>query len=30
MAVWEDSVKNDQPEWIVISGFDYEGDRGQR
>jgi mono/diheme cytochrome c family protein len=30
MAAWEDSVKDDQPEWIVIKDLHYEGDRAQR
>lgn len=30
LAAWEDSVKNNQPEWTVISDLYYEGDRGQR
>ena len=30
MAVWEDSVKNDQPEWIVLNNLDQEGDKSQR
>ena len=30
LAAWEDSVKNDQPEWIVISDLHYEGDMAQR
>jgi mono/diheme cytochrome c family protein len=30
MAQWEESVKNDQPEWIVLRDLHYEGDRAQR
>jgi len=30
MASWEDSVKNDQPEWIVLAELDQEGDKNQR
>ncbi len=30
MAAWEDSVKNDQPEWIVLNNLDQEGDKSQR
>ncbi len=30
MAAWEDSVRGDQPEWIVIRDLHYEGDRSQR
>ena len=30
MAAWEDSVKNDQPEWIVLPELHQEGDKAQR
>ncbi len=30
MAAWEESVRGDQPEWIVIRDLHYEGDRSQR
>ena len=30
MASWEDAVRNDQPEWTVISDLHYEGDMAQR
>ena len=30
MAVWEDSVKDDQPEWIVLPELHQEGDKAQR
>ncbi|HZI76016.1 MAG TPA: DUF1549 domain-containing protein, partial [Gemmatimonadales bacterium] len=30
MAAWEDSVKDNQPEWIILRDLDYEGDRAQR
>ncbi len=30
MAAWEDSLKNDQPEWIVLNHLDQEGDKSQR
>jgi len=30
MAAWEDSVKNNQPEWIVFGDLDQEGDKSQR
>ena len=30
MAAWEDSVKNDQPDWIVLNNLDQEGDKSQR
>jgi mono/diheme cytochrome c family protein len=30
MARWEDSVRNDQPEWITLSDLHYEGDMAQR
>jgi hypothetical protein len=30
MAAWEDSVKDDQPEWIVFGELDQEGDKSQR
>jgi len=30
MAAWEESVKNDQPEWIVLNNLDQEGDKSQR
>jgi hypothetical protein len=29
MAKWEDSVKNDQPEWVVV-GCQHEGENGER
>jgi mono/diheme cytochrome c family protein len=30
MAAWEDSVKSNQPEWIVFGDLDQEGDKSQR
>ena len=30
MAAWEDSIKDDQPEWIVMKDMFEEGDRAQR
>ena len=30
MATWEDAVKNDQPEWIVLRDLEQEGDKSQR
>ena len=30
MADWEASVKNNQPEWTVLSGLEQEGDKSQR
>ncbi len=30
MAAWEDSVKSDQPEWIVLGDIHQEGDKSQR
>jgi len=30
MAAWEDSVKSNQPEWIVITNLVPEGDKSQR
>jgi hypothetical protein len=30
MAAWEESVKSDQPEWIVLRDLHYEGDMAQR
>jgi hypothetical protein len=30
LAEWENSVKDDQPEWIVVRGLHYEGDMSQR
>jgi mono/diheme cytochrome c family protein len=30
MAKWEESVRNDQPEWIVITNLCQEGDKAQR
>jgi hypothetical protein len=30
LAAWEDSVKDNQPEWIVIRDLDQEGDKSQR
>jgi mono/diheme cytochrome c family protein len=30
MTAWEDAVRNDQPEWIVLADLDQEGDKSQR
>jgi mono/diheme cytochrome c family protein len=30
MAAWEDSVRNNQPEWTVLRDLHYEGDMSQR
>ena len=30
LAAWEDSVRNDQPEWIVLTNLVQEGDKAQR
>jgi hypothetical protein len=30
MAAWEDSVRNDQPEWTVVTNLFQEGDKAQR
>ena len=30
MAAWEESVKNNQPEWIVLNDLQQEGDKDQR
>ncbi len=30
MAAWEESVKGNQPEWLVMTNLDQEGDKAQR